>query len=60
MRSIGAIAIPLGAGSMYDRLGVQWAQSLLGFLALAMGVIPFIFMRYSDRLAERSKRSQTI
>ncbi|WAO91117.1 MFS domain-containing protein [Fusarium falciforme] len=60
MRSLGAIVIPLAAGPMYDRLGVHWAQSLLGFLSLVMGAIPFFFMKYGERLMQKSKAAQGI
>ncbi|KAF4468187.1 major facilitator superfamily transporter [Fusarium albosuccineum] len=58
MRSIGAILLPLAADSMYGNLGVHWAPSVLGFIALAMGVIPFVFIRYGDRLARSSKTAR--
>ncbi|SCN65702.1 uncharacterized protein FFNC_00027 [Fusarium fujikuroi] len=49
LRSLGAIFVPLAAGSMYDQLGIQWATSVLGFLALAMGLVPFLFIWYGVR-----------
>ncbi|CAM1505626.1 Fc.00g112630.m01.CDS01 [Cosmosporella sp. VM-42] len=57
-RSIGAICLPLAADAMYGRLGIHWAPSLLGFLALVMGVIPFVFIKYGDRLARNSKAAR--
>lgn len=60
IRSIGAILLPLAAGSMYSELGIHWAPSLLGFVALVMGVIPFVFIRYGDVLARKSKTAQTL
>lgn len=57
-RSIGAVLLPLSADSMYGNLGIHWAPSVLGFLALAMGVIPFVFIRYGDRLARSSKTAR--
>ncbi|KDN66384.1 putative major facilitator superfamily transporter [Colletotrichum sublineola] len=58
MRSIGAILLPLAANSMYTNLGVHWAPSVLGFIALAMGVIPFVFIKFGDRLARSSKTAR--
>ncbi|KAF4119814.1 Sugar (and other) transporter [Geosmithia morbida] len=49
-RSIGAVVFPLAAHHMYSNLGIHWAPSLLGFVALAMGAIPFLFIKYGDRL----------
>ncbi|RSL89919.1 hypothetical protein CEP51_001004 [Fusarium floridanum] len=60
MRSLGAIVIPLAAGPMYDRLGVHWAQSLLGFLSLVMGAVPFFFLKYGDRLTQKSKAARAM
>ncbi|KAJ4170250.1 hypothetical protein NW754_006390 [Fusarium falciforme] len=57
-RSIGAILLPLAADSMYGDLGLHWAPSVLAFIALAMGVIPFVFIRYGDRLARSSKTAR--
>ncbi|KAH6998472.1 major facilitator superfamily transporter [Ilyonectria sp. MPI-CAGE-AT-0026] len=57
-RSTGAILLPLAAQPMYSSLGLHWAPSLLGFLALVMGVIPFVFIRYGDRLARSSKSAR--
>lgn len=59
-RSIGAVLLPLSADSMYGNLGVHWAPSLLGFIALAMGVIPFIFIKFGDRLARSSKAAREL
>lgn len=59
-RSIGAILLPLAAGPMYTGLGIHWAPSLLGFLALLMGVIPFVFIRYGEALQRNSKAANTI
>jgi hypothetical protein len=58
LRSIGATTLPLAADSMYANLGIHWAPSVLAFIALVMGVIPFIFIRYGDRLARSSKTAR--
>ncbi|UZP44114.1 hypothetical protein NXS19_011926 [Fusarium pseudograminearum] len=58
LRSIGATTLPLAADSMYTNLGIHWAPSVLAFIALVMGVIPFIFIRYGDRLARSSKTAR--
>ncbi|KAJ3540012.1 hypothetical protein NM208_g5242 [Fusarium decemcellulare] len=54
-RSIGAVVLPLAAGPMYARLGIHWAPSVLGLIALVMGVIPFFFIVYGDTLARKSR-----
>lgn len=55
IRSITAVCLPLATKSMYGNLGIHWANSLLGFVALAMAVIPFIFIRYGESLRRKSQ-----
>ncbi|KAI6153722.1 major facilitator superfamily domain-containing protein [Pisolithus tinctorius] len=59
IRSIFGAVFPLFANQMYDRLGAQWASSLLGFVALAMAPIPFALSRYGPALRVRSKYAPT-
>lgn len=40
LRSILGAVLPLAAPSMYDRLGLGWGNSLLGFIALVMVPAP--------------------
>ncbi|KAL2855696.1 major facilitator superfamily domain-containing protein [Aspergillus pseudodeflectus] len=47
-------AFPLFVPQMYDALGVGWATSLLGFVAVAMAPIPWLFFYKGPRLRERS------
>ena len=42
LRSFWGASVVLFTGQMYDRLGYQWASSLLAFIALACCAIPFI------------------
>ncbi|KZL69403.1 major facilitator superfamily protein [Colletotrichum tofieldiae] len=50
MRSAVGATLPLAGGHMYETLGHGWGNSLLGFIALALTPIPFLFMRYGERL----------
>ncbi|KAK7229792.1 hypothetical protein V2G26_001962 [Clonostachys chloroleuca] len=50
MRSIAGALLPLCALDMYDKLGMGWGNSLLGFLALALVPIPFFIKRYGEKL----------
>lgn len=44
MRSLAAFGFPLFAPYMYDALGYGWGNSLLGFLAIVIGIpAPFLF-----------------
>ncbi|KAF9260712.1 MFS general substrate transporter [Marasmius fiardii PR-910] len=57
VRSIFGAVFPLFATQMYEALGNQWASTLLGFVALAMTPIPFVFMKYGAKLRARSRYS---
>lgn len=51
------VAVPLFASGMYHNLGINWATSLLGFLAVALLPVPFLFYRYGARIRKLSKYS---
>lgn len=55
IRSFWGAAVVLFTEQMYDRLGDQWASTLLAFLGLACCGIPFLFWRYGERIRARSK-----
>jgi hypothetical protein len=44
---------------MFHRLGVDWAGSLLSFLAVAFLPIPFLFYRYGEKLRKNSSYAPT-
>ncbi|KAF2670380.1 MFS general substrate transporter [Microthyrium microscopicum] len=54
-RSSFAAAFPLFGVQMYNKLGYQWATSLLAFLALAMAPFPYIFYKYGKRIRGKSR-----
>ncbi|KAF2396390.1 MFS general substrate transporter [Trichodelitschia bisporula] len=58
VRSAAGAVLPFAARPMYTRLGVPWACSLLGFLSVAMAVIPFVFIWKGTKLRQRSKFCQ--
>lgn len=58
LRSIFAAAFPLFAGAMYHNLGIDWAASTLGFIAVALIPIPFLFYVFGKRLRARGKWSR--
>ncbi|KAK6579821.1 hypothetical protein PZA11_007529 [Diplocarpon coronariae] len=59
-RQLVGAALPFAAVPMYRKLGVQWATSLLGFVAAAMSVIPFVFWVYGERILKKSKLAQEL
>ena len=50
LRSIFGAVFPLFGLQMYDALGLGWGNSLLGFISLAMCLIPFLFYYYGERI----------
>ncbi|KAB8069766.1 MFS general substrate transporter [Aspergillus leporis] len=58
LRSIFAVCLPLATTPMYTRLGIDWASSLLGFISIAMAVIPFVFIKYGAWIRSSSKFAQ--
>ncbi|RYO79889.1 hypothetical protein DL764_009963 [Monosporascus ibericus] len=55
LRSLFGAGFALFANDMYQKLGTPWATSLLGFFAVAMTVLPFIFFKYGSRLRAVSR-----
>jgi MFS transporter, DHA1 family, multidrug resistance protein len=58
VRSAFGGAFPLFANAMFTRLGVGWASSLLGFLAVAFIPIPFVLYFYGEQIRRRSKMAR--
>ena len=42
---------------MFERLGINWACTLIGFCALLLAPSPFLFFRYGTRVRAKSKFS---
>ena len=59
-RSLGGALLPLAATSMYTKLGVHWASSILAFASLAMAAIPFAFIRYGNSIRANSQFCQQL
>jgi len=55
LRSFWGAAVVLFTTQMYDRLGDQWASSLLAFIALACCGIPFVFYFFGAAIRRRSR-----
>ncbi|QKX60075.1 uncharacterized protein TRUGW13939_07217 [Talaromyces rugulosus] len=58
LRSLFGVAFPLFTTAMYDSLGINWASTLVAFLALAMTPQPFLFYKYGKKIRLRSKFSR--
>ncbi|PBP24102.1 MFS general substrate transporter [Diplocarpon rosae] len=59
-RQLVGAALPFAAVPLYRQLGVPWATSLLGFVAAAMSVIPFVFWVYGERILKKSTLVQEL
>lgn len=59
-RAIFGVVLPFAAKPMYETLGFAWACSLLGFLSIVMGAVPFVFLKYGAKIRENSKLCQEV
>jgi MFS family permease len=55
IRSTFGAVFPLFSDQLYAAMGTPWATTLLGFLALAMAPLPWLFYRYGPALRSRSR-----
>lgn len=55
LRSTIGAAFPLFATYMYDGLGVNWATSVLGFVAVGLAPIPVIFFIWGAKIRKSSR-----
>lgn len=53
-RNLVGAGFPLFATQMYERLGYEWASSLLGFIAILLVPIPFVFFYMGRGIRLRS------
>jgi MFS transporter, DHA1 family, multidrug resistance protein len=60
IRSFAGAGFPLFAVQMYHKLGVAWATSLLGFLAIAFIPVQILFYIYGAKLRKLSKFTPTL
>ncbi|KAF3761530.1 MFS general substrate transporter [Cryphonectria parasitica EP155] len=54
-RCLFAAAFPLFGTQMYEKLGDQWATSLLAFLTAAMLPFPVLFFKFGKRIRAHSR-----
>lgn len=59
IRSAVGASFPLFSKQMFVNLGVQWAGTLLGCLALIMIPIPLAFIKWGPALRKKSKFAPT-
>lgn len=54
LRSVFAASFPLFSKQLFVNLGVHWGASLVGFIALGMLPIPYLFYKYGEVIRKRS------
>ncbi|KAJ6779602.1 hypothetical protein PWT90_08384 [Aphanocladium album] len=52
--NVFAAFLPLAAKPMYDRLGYDWASSLLGFIGVALTLAPVLLLFHGKRIRSKS------
>ncbi|EIN07969.1 MFS general substrate transporter [Punctularia strigosozonata HHB-11173 SS5] len=55
VRSAIAAAFPLFTVQMFESLGIQWACTLIGCVALVLAPSPFFFFKYGARIRQKSR-----
>ena len=53
LRSIAGAVLPLAGLPMYDKLGMGWGNSLLGFIAVGLLPLPWLFIKYGEHLRKK-------
>jgi len=59
LRNIIATVLPLAGPPLYARLGVGWGNSVLGFIALAFVPLPFLVIRFGERMRSFSRFNES-
>jgi len=59
LRSLAGACFPLFATYMFDSMGVNWAGTLLGCVAVVLVPIPIAFYIYGERIRRRSAFAPT-
>jgi hypothetical protein len=54
-RSAVAAAFPLFTVQMFQKLGINWACTLIGCIALLLSPSAFLFYRYGPQIRAKSK-----
>ncbi|PKS09902.1 hypothetical protein jhhlp_004525 [Lomentospora prolificans] len=53
VRSTAGAVLPLAGLEMYEKLGIGWGNSLLGFVSLALVPVPFFIIKYGEMLRKK-------
>ena len=55
LQSVGGAFLPLAGEPLFDKLGLGWGNSLLGFLSLLFIPVPWLLFKYGERLRKMSQ-----
>jgi MFS family permease len=55
LRSLVGTFLPLAGPKLYAALGLGWGNSLLGFIAVALAPLSWIFFKYGERIRKSSR-----
>ncbi|KAL7620550.1 hypothetical protein AAE478_009545 [Parahypoxylon ruwenzoriense] len=53
VRSTAGAVLPLAGLPMYDKLGIGWGNSLLGFIAIALCPVAILIIRYGEHMRNK-------
>jgi MFS family permease len=53
-RNVFGAFLPLATPAMYGTLGTQWASSLVGFIGLALSIVPVILLMKGEEIRAKS------
>lgn len=59
VRSMMGAAMPIVARPLFNNLGIDWGNSLMGFISVAFIPIPFVLWKYGPWLRAKSSRAAT-
>jgi DHA1 family multidrug resistance protein-like MFS transporter len=59
LRSLAGAGFPLFSRYMFEGMGIQWAATLLGCIAVALVPIPVVFWLYGHKIRARSAYAPT-
>ncbi|KAK3293252.1 major facilitator superfamily domain-containing protein [Chaetomium fimeti] len=59
LRSLAGAGFPLFSRYMFEGMGIQWASTLLGCIAVALVPIPIVFWMYGHKIRARSAYAPT-
>ncbi|KAK0619361.1 major facilitator superfamily domain-containing protein [Immersiella caudata] len=59
-RSIAGALIPLATDKMLESLGIAWSCTVLAIVSAGLGVVPFLFIAYGEKIRAASRFSNSI